>query len=101
MRRRTFLTLCGIAVLPGAALSQGRVPLIGLLSGTDEVEGLADGVRSGLAEEGYFLGKNINIEYRYANGKYDQLPALASELVGLRVDILFAVPNSPTALAAK
>ena len=88
--------------MPGAALSQGRrVPLIGLLSGTDEVEGLVDGVRRGLAEEGYFVGKNVNIEYRYGNGKYDQLPALASELVGLSIDVLLAVPNTPTALAAK
>lgn len=101
MRRRTFLTFFGIAVLPGRALSQRRVPLIGVLSGTDEVQGFMDGLQKGLAEQGYFIGKNVNVERRYGNGRYDQLPALASELVGLSVDVLVAVPNSPTALAAK
>src|SRR5436305_389943 len=101
MRRRTFLALCGTAVLPGTVLSQRRVPLIGVLGGTDEVEGLVDGLRSGLAEGGFLVGKNINVEYRYGHGKYDQLPTLASELLALPVDLLIAVSSSPTALAAK
>jgi putative ABC transport system substrate-binding protein len=101
MRRRTFITLCGIAALPRAVLSQTRIPLIGVLGGANEVEGLVDGLRSGLAEENFLIGKNVKIEYRYGHGKYDQLPALANELLALPVDLLIAVSSSPTALAAK
>ena len=59
-----------------------------------------DVFRQGLKELGYIEGKNIAIEYRYAEGKADRLPALAAELVGLKVDVIFT-SSTPSVLAVK
>jgi hypothetical protein len=55
----------------------------------------------GLAETGYVQGQNLAIEYRWAEGRYDRLPVLAAELVGLKVDMIVATGGTPSALAAK
>jgi putative ABC transport system substrate-binding protein len=55
----------------------------------------------GLREAGFIGGQNLGIEFRWAEGRYDRLPALANELVGLRVALLFAAGGPPSALAAK
>ncbi len=94
--RRSMLVLClGAIAAPLAGLAQqppGKIPRIGLLiseslSGqTSRVEGLRDGLR----DHGYVEGQNIAIEIRSAEGNYDRLPSLASELADLKVDVLVA-----------
>jgi putative ABC transport system substrate-binding protein len=59
------------------------------------------GFRQGLSEAGYVVGQKVAIDYRWAEGRYDALPALAGELVGLRVAAILAAGGSPSALAAK
>ena len=90
MRRRDFIkAIAGSAVAwPLAARAQQRaMPVIGFLSGWssgDSVEYL-EYFRRGLAESGYVEGRNVAIEYRYAEGKTERIPALAAELVRLKV----------------
>jgi ABC-type uncharacterized transport system substrate-binding protein len=108
MRRREFIkTLVGIttaAVLPRELRGQQpAVPVIGFLSSRSpaESEAVLSAFRQGLAEAGYVVGQNVTIEYRWAEGGYERLPALAAELVGLRVAVLLAAGGPPSALAAK
>ena len=86
------------------AQQSGKIPRIGFLTtgaASDPRNALSlDTLRQGLRELGYVEGKNINFEYRYAEGKFEQLPSLAEELVRLKVDILFAT-DSASARAAK
>jgi putative ABC transport system substrate-binding protein len=107
MRRRTFVTLLGIAAAapltrPFRARAQ-QMPVIGVLSTrTLDLKGpLVGAFRRGLAENGYAEGRNVAIEYRWAEVDYARLPALANELVRRRVDILVSVGGEPSALAAK
>jgi len=102
MRRREFMTLlCGGAAWPIAAHAQRPVrPVIGFLNGGTP-EGYAEMVAAfhrGLKEIGYVVGENVGIEYRWARGDYDRLPALAAELIRLNVAVIVA--NSTPALAA-
>src|SRR5215468_11138516 len=79
-----------------------NVPRIGFLGGASSSHYAVriDAFRQGLNELGYTEGKNIVIEYRYAEGKLDRLPALAKELVGLKPDVIVAA-TTPSVLAAK
>ncbi len=105
-RRRKFLAFIGGAAVAwplAARAEQPVMPVIGLLfSGTREafVNDSAE-FDKGLKEIGYIDGQNVRIEYRYAAGQYDKLPALARELVNLKVDVLATAGGEPAALAAK
>ena len=103
-RRKFIATLGGAAAWPLAARAQqaGKVPKIGYLSPGASAGTFVrdDAFRQGLRELGYVEGKNIVIEYRFAEGKFDLLAALAAELVKLKVDVIVAVVTQAS-LAAK
>jgi putative ABC transport system substrate-binding protein len=90
-------------VWPVVARAQKPMPVIGsLYSGSPEAfAGMAPGFYNGLKEAGYVEGQNLTIEYRWAQGQFDRLPALAAELVERRVAVIVAVGGEPSALAAK
>jgi putative tryptophan/tyrosine transport system substrate-binding protein len=103
IRRREFIAaLGGATAWPLAARAQPKLPVIGWLAlrprvRTSESEGFVDGLRdAGLVE-----GRNLIIEHRSADGRYDRLPALAAELVQRQVDVLAAPGGMPLASAAK
>ena len=105
MRRREFISLLGTAAAwPLAARAQQPLmPLIGFLSSRSpgESSGIVAAFRQGLRETGFIEGQNLSIAFRWEEGHYDKLPALASELVGLPVTLLFAAGGPPSAFAAK
>jgi ABC-type uncharacterized transport system substrate-binding protein len=106
MRRREFITLLGsgAAIWPFAARAQKpTVPVVGFL-GTTAAHEFTDRVtafREGLKETGYVEGQNVVIEYRWPEGNYDRLPALAADLVRRQVAVIAAVGGEPSPLAAK
>jgi|HubBroStandDraft_6_1064221.scaffolds.fasta_scaffold42095_4 putative ABC transport system substrate-binding protein len=109
MRRREFSTLLGGAAMASTvwpsllSAQQKATPVIGFLGVSTpglSAPSLA-ALRQGLIETGYVEGQNVAIEYRWAEGRYDRLPALAADLVGRRVDVLVASSGDPAAYAAK
>ena len=105
MNRRELMLLLGGATIAPRALraEQKAMPVIGCLSaGSPGVFAPDVGVfRRGLSETGYVEGQNLAIEYRWAEGHYDRLPALAADLVGRKVDVIIVMGGTPSALAAK
>jgi putative tryptophan/tyrosine transport system substrate-binding protein len=105
MKRREALTLLGgAAAWPFAAgAQQAAMPVIGYLSSRspDDTTHLLAGFRQGLADGGFIEHQNVTIEYRWALGQYDHLPALATELTRLPLIVVVSTGGEPAALAAK
>jgi putative ABC transport system substrate-binding protein len=106
MRRREFVALLGgaAATWPFAAYAQQPpMPVVGFLSSRSQKdsENVLAAFREGLAEAGFVEGKNVTVEFRWAEGRYDHLPGMAADLVKLRVAAFFAAGGPPAALAAK
>jgi len=103
MNRRDFFSVAvGGVSFSLAARAQAAMPVIGFLNGGSP-EGYApmlDAVREGLKEAGYIERENVAIEFGWAEGKYDRLKELASEMVRRRVDVI-AATSTPAALATK
>ena len=102
--RRQFITLLGSAAVarPLAARAQQPMPVLGYLnSGSPESDtSRLTGLRQGLNETGYVEGRNLLVEYRWAGNQFNRLPALAVDLVQIRVAVIVS-PGLPATLAAK
>jgi putative ABC transport system substrate-binding protein len=105
MKRREFITLLGgaAAAWPLAVRAQQPTPVIGFMSGRspEDSSHLVAAFRHGLSESGFVEGQNVAIEFRWARGDYNRLPALTAELVAHRVAVLVGVGGDNSAVAAK
>ena len=106
MKRREFISGFGCAAVTwplAARAQQAAMPVIGYL-GSTSLDGLTvdqvDAFRQGLKENGYLVGQNVTIDFRWAEGQYDRLPALAADLVSRKVTVIFG-GGPPAAMAAK
>ncbi len=105
MKRREFMALLGSAAVawPLSARAQQPMALVGFLSSRSPAEsaGVVAAFQQGLRETGFIEAQNLAVAFRWAEGHYDRLPALAAELVALPVALLFSAGGPPAALAAK
>jgi putative ABC transport system substrate-binding protein len=106
MKRRELMTLAGLAAAwPLAVRAQQAVtPVIGFLNIASPgplLDTILGAFQRGLSELGFIEGRNIAIEYRWADGHYERLPELAADLVRRHVDVIAAVGSSSPGLAAK
>jgi putative tryptophan/tyrosine transport system substrate-binding protein len=106
VKRREFITLIGGAAAAGpvaARAQQANMPVLGFLGSASETryELTRTAIGVGLNEAGFVEKRNLLIEYRWADFRYDRLPALAAELVARRVDVIFTTGSVVSALAAK
>ena len=104
MRRREFIGLFGATAVTwpiAAQTQQPAMPVIGFLSAIPPNDSFLAAFRRGLAELGHVEGRNVTIEYRFAERNYDQLPELASDLVRRQVSVIVAAGGGPSATAAK
>jgi len=103
MKRRDFVVLAaGAMVSPAIARGQSKTPVVGFLyAGSQATATLLTAFREGLAETGYIEGRNVAIEYRWANNLVDRLPNLASDLVRSGVTVIATPGSYQAALAAK
>lgn len=105
MRRREFITLLGGAIAwpLNAYAQQSARPTVGFLhpSSPEAFTHIVEGFRKGLADTGFIESQNVTVEYRWARGQYDRLPALATELVQLQAKVILAGGGEVGALAAK
>jgi putative tryptophan/tyrosine transport system substrate-binding protein len=106
VRRREFIAMIGSAAAGwplAARAQQAAMPVIGFMSGRspEDSQSVLAAFRKGLSEGGLVEGKNVLIEFRWARGDFDRLPAFASELVSKQVALIVAAGGDPSALAAK
>jgi putative tryptophan/tyrosine transport system substrate-binding protein len=103
MKRREFIAGLGAAAWPLVARAQQpAVPVVGWLgAGSGNTSILLEPFRQGLKESGFVEGQNVKIEYRWADGRYERLPAMAADLVNRRVAVIAAIGGSRPAVAAK
>src|SRR5215468_10738863 len=102
-RRKFLATLGGAAATwPLAARAQPAMPVVGLLSGRSPKDSVANVIafKRGLSELGYFDGQNVEIDFRWALGHYDQLPPLAADLVRRKVTVIVATGGGVTSTRA-
>src|SRR5947208_1067287 len=102
LRRREFITLLGGVSLARPLLARAQqpaMPVIGFVNGASawEYAPLVDAFRQSLGESGYFEGRNVAVEYRWAEGHYDRLPTLAADQVRRRVTVIAAAGGTQAA----
>jgi putative tryptophan/tyrosine transport system substrate-binding protein len=106
MRRRDFIKVIAVSVAAwprAASAQQPALPVVGFLGAPSAAPyaRYVAAVHQGLKEVGYIEHQNVAMEYRWADGQYDRLPALAAELVGRRVAAIVPIGGAPATLAAK